>query len=125
MDKVRYPPETDPGESSKERPMAGPDYLIAHACFRCRKSFKIRPRKERSATCPHCGDVICEMGRSFRAPKGSDEEQWEKVRRLHAAGFRFFSYRSVDGPSLPSRLSDVAAFVAENPHHPLRVAAPR
>jgi hypothetical protein len=64
------------------------------------------------------------MGRSFRAPKRRDNEQWEKVRRLHQAGFRFFSYRGVSGPALPTRLADVGAFLADHPAHPLRVAAP-
>ncbi|GAB2801446.1 hypothetical protein [Dyella kyungheensis] len=105
--------------------MAGPDYLIAHACFSCRKSFKVRPRKERGATCPHCGGAILEMGRSFHAPKRRDEEQWEKVRRLYNAGFRFFSYRGMEGARLPEKLSDVPAFVSENPNHPLRIAAPK
>lgn len=62
------------------------------------------------------------MGRSFHAPKLSDKEQWEKVRRLHQAGFRFFSYRSMSGPALPTRLADVDTFIADNPSHPLRIA---
>ena len=103
--------------------MAGPDYLVAHACFGCSKSFKTRPRRDGSATCPQCGGPLHFMGRSFHAPKRSDKEQWEKVRRLHQAGFRFFSYRSVSGPALPTRLADVDAFIADNPSHPLRIAA--
>lgn len=103
--------------------MATWNYLIAHACFTCRKSFKIRPRKERAATCPHCGGVVFEMGRAFHAPKRSDREQWEKVRRLYEAGFRFYRYRSRSGPSLPSRLSEADSFIAENPEHPLRIRA--
>jgi DNA-directed RNA polymerase subunit RPC12/RpoP len=103
--------------------MAGPDYLVAHACFRCRKSFKNRPRRD--ARCPQCGGSLYIMGRSFHAPKQRDKEQWEKVRRLHQAGFRFFSYRSETGPALPSRLADVEAFIAENPSHPLRTAKTR
>lgn len=102
--------------------MAGPDYLVAHACFHCRKSFKIRPVRKASANCPHCGGLLNFMGRSFRAPKRRDLDQWKKVQRLHQAGFRFFSYRSVPGPSLPSTLADVEAFIAENPTHPMRVA---
>lgn len=103
--------------------MATWNYLIAHACFTCRKSFKIRPRKARVATCPHCGGVIFEMGRAFHAPKRSDREQWEKVRRLYDAGFRFYRYRSLSGPSLPSSLSEVDSFIAGNPEHPLRIRA--
>jgi hypothetical protein len=65
-----------------------------------------------------------EMGRSFRAPPTRDLEQWAKILALFAAGFRFFSYRSASGPSLPDRLVDVEAFIRDNPTHPLRVAAP-
>jgi hypothetical protein len=61
------------------------------------------------------------MGRSFKAPPTKDLEQWAKVRVLYDAGFRFFSYRSIDGPPLPTRLSDVEAFIRDNPNHPLRV----
>jgi hypothetical protein len=64
------------------------------------------------------------MGRSFKAPPAKDVEQWAKVRALYDAGFRFFSYRSADGPPLPAKLADVDAFVRGNPSHPLRVAGP-
>lgn len=104
--------------------MPSPKYLIAHACFDCRKSFKVAPRKEFSAVCPGCGGKIHEMGRSFKAPPAKDLEQWEKVKALFAAGFRFSSYRSTLGPPLPDRLADVAAFIRDHPEHPLRVAAP-
>ena len=63
-----------------------------------------------------------EMGRSFKAPKRSDTEQWEKVQALWDAGFRFWSYRShPEAEPLPERLREVEAFVARNPTHPLRV----
>ena len=104
--------------------MPGPKYLIAHACFDCRKSFKVVPRQDYSAVCPSCGGTIHEMGRSFKAPPVKDLEQWAKVQALFAAGFRFFSYRSTNGPLLPDRLADVEAFIRDNPAHPLRVAAP-
>ena len=65
-----------------------------------------------------------EMGRSFKAPPSRDLEQWAKVQALFAAGFRFFSYRSFSCPPLPKRLSEVAAFIRDNPRHPLRVAEP-
>ena len=62
------------------------------------------------------------MGRSFRAPKRTDQEQWNKVRLLFAYGFRFFSYRSFPkAPRLPERLRDVRAFLRANPKHPFRV----
>ena len=104
--------------------MPSPQYLIAHACFECRKSFKIAPRPNSTAVCPNCGLELHQMGRSFKAPAAKDAEQWAKVQALYSAGFRFFSYRSVDGPPLPARLADVEAFIRENPDHPLRVAAP-
>jgi hypothetical protein len=104
--------------------MPSPQYLIAHACFDCRKSFKVAPRPDSVAVCPSCGGIIYEMGRSFKAPPAKDIEQWSKVQALFAAGFRFFSYRSTSGPSLPDRLADVEAFIRDNPAHPLRVAAP-
>jgi hypothetical protein len=62
------------------------------------------------------------MGRSFKAPPAKDTEQWAKVQALYAAGFRFFGYRSAEGPPLPDRLSEVEEFVRNNPSHPLRVA---
>jgi hypothetical protein len=104
--------------------MSGPRYLIAHACFDCRKSFKVAPRPEFTATCPSCRGPLHEMGRSFKAPPAKDLEQWAKVQALYNAGFRFFSYRSTSGPPLPSKLSEVEAFIRDNPAHPLRVAAP-
>ena len=99
----------------------GAQYLIAHACFTCRKSFKIVPRDERQGVCPSCSGPIFEMGRSFKAPAKRDLEQWAKVRALYVAGFRFFSYRSSDCPPLPDKLSEVDSFIRENPRHPLRI----
>lgn len=99
---------------------ASPEYLVAHACFACRKSWKVR--KDISGGCPQCGGALHEMGRSFKAPKKSDAEQWEKVIALWSAGFRFWSYRShPDAEPLPERLREVEAFVACNPNHPLRM----
>ncbi len=100
-------------------------YLIAYACFACRRSHKRVPRAECIAVCPNCGDVSHEMGRSFKAPATSDEEQWLKVQTLFAHGYRFFSYRSYACEPLPQRLREVAAFIAEHHDHPLRVADPK
>lgn len=102
--------------------MPSPQYLIAHACFGCRKSFKVAPRPDFLATCPNCGEQLREMGRSFKAPPVKDTEQWAKVQALYDAGFRFYSYRSVVGPPLPARLSEVKEFVRHKPTHPLRIA---
>jgi DNA-directed RNA polymerase subunit RPC12/RpoP len=99
----------------------GPDYLIAHACFDCRKSWKVGA--DSGATCPQCGSALHEMGRSFKIPKKSDTEQWAKVQSLWEAGFRFWSYRShPDAEPLPDRLRDVEDFIVRNPEHPMRVA---
>ena len=62
------------------------------------------------------------MGRSFKAPSIRDTEQWAKVQALYNAGFRFSSYRSHACPPLPARLSEVEAFVRDNPEHPFRVS---
>jgi hypothetical protein len=61
------------------------------------------------------------MGRAFKAPKKSDEEQWKKVEALWQAGFRFLSntgWRDVE--PYPDRLREVAGFIAANPNHPFR-----
>jgi hypothetical protein len=102
---------------------SGASYLVAHACFDCCKSFKVAPRDE-SVVCANCGGELHQMGRSFKAPPVKDTEQWAKVRALYSAGFRFSSYRSHSCAPLPEKLSQVAAFVAEHPDHPMRVAAP-
>ena len=98
-------------------------YHVAHACFDCRKSFKLAPR-EIPVVCANCGGELHEMGRSFKAPAAKDTEQWAKVQALYNAGFRFSSYRSNPCAPLPAKLSEVATFVAEHPDHPMRVAAP-
>ena len=112
---TRLPPKP----KTQELPSNG--YLVAHACFACRKSFKLAPRDE-TPKCPNCASPLREMGRSFKAPAARDSEQWAKVEALYNAGFRFYSYRSNDCPKLPTRLSEVEAFIRENPEHPWRVA---
>lgn len=97
-------------------------YLIAHACFECRKSFK--RGSDEAAACPDCGGKLHEMGRSFRVPRREDEEQWRKVQKLFALGFRFFGHGSSESERLPRFLRDVDAFVARNQRHRLRVAVP-
>jgi hypothetical protein len=62
------------------------------------------------------------MGRSFKAPRKTDTEQWETVEALWNSGFRFYSYRSYpDAEALPKKLRDVAEFIRRNPNHPFRV----
>lgn len=119
------------GCAMKPRKVAVPQdrasgYLVAHACFDCRKSFKLptdptKPLPPR--WCTSCGRELHWMGRSFAAPKKTDVEQWKKVAALWAAGFRFHSYRShPDAERLPEKFNDVADFVRRNPHHPFRVS---
>ena len=116
---LRHGTGNRPEPRATARP-GGAAYLIAHACFDCRKSWKVTP--DRDAPCPECGHPLAEMGRSFRAPKKSDVEQWAKVRALWNNGFRFFSFRSYpDAEPLPERLRDVDDFTERNPDHPFRV----
>jgi len=96
-------------------------YLVAHACFECRKCFKLDPDGEHR--CPTCRRKLLLMGRSFRSPARDNREQWQKVQMLYAYGFRFVGYRR-GGERLPQRLRDVGEFVKRNPKHPLRVAPP-
>lgn len=104
----------------------GPEYLVAHACFKCSKSFKlsIESGKTKKNICPDCSGKIYEMGRNFKAPKKTDKKQWKKVKLLYSAGFRFFGSGMHDGPKLPEKLSDIERFIEENEKHPLRVAKP-
>ena len=103
----------------------GPVYRIAHACFGCRKSFKlatdpsISPPETRH--CPGCGEPLRWMGRSFTAPKRADVDQWTKIEILWNAGFRFHSFRHCpDAERLPETLAEVADFLRRNQEHPLR-----
>ncbi|MBW4581667.1 MAG: hypothetical protein KME42_19020 [Tildeniella nuda ZEHNDER 1965/U140] len=96
-------------------------YLGAHACFNCQKSFKLSYEKEH--ICPDCGSKIYLMGRSFKALKRSHREQWKKVQKLYALGFRFHRYGE-DYPPLPERLREVDRFVEQHPDHELQIAAP-
>ena len=102
-----------------------PVYRVAHACFGCRRSFKlatdasVHPPEVRH--CPGCGEQLRWMGRSFTAPRRTDVDQWKKVEILWSAGFRFHSYRSCpDAERLPETLAEVAEFLRRNPDHPLR-----
>jgi hypothetical protein len=104
------------------RPTPARTYLVAHACFSCRESFKLPLLEGARHPCPQCMRSLFEMGRSFKAPPLADREQWEKVQGLYALGFRFWSYGYGQLPVLPARLKDIAEFVASNPKHPSRTA---
>ena len=98
----------------------GPEYLVAHACFDCRKSWKVP--EERAGTCPQCGKSANWMGRAFKAPKNTDVDQWRKVEALWRAGFRFLpntGRREVE--PYPEQFRDIAKFIADNPTHPFRM----
>ena len=100
-------------------------YKIAHACFECRKSYKIvvdygNPSNDH--VCPQCRKPIYYMGRSFKAPSAKDAKQWMKVQKLYEAGFLFFSYGNYpEAEPLPERWQDVDDFIARNPDHPMKV----
>lgn len=96
------------------------DYLIAHACFACRKSWKMD--SDRAVACPECAGPAHWMGRSFRTPRRTDSDQWKKVELLWNAGFRFHGdRRHPDAERFPDTPGEVAAFIARNPDHPLRL----
>lgn len=100
----------------------GPICLWPHACFDCRKSWKLT--EGASAVCPECRANLHWMGRAFKVPRKSDDEQWAKVRALWAAGFRFYNgERSREGEPFPERLREVEDFIRRNPRHPLRILA--
>jgi hypothetical protein len=95
-------------------------YLVAHACFTCRKSFKVHPRDNPGPVCPECEAPLVLMGRAFSAPPARNTAQWRKLEALVQAGIHFGRYRGYDAPSPPARLADVKRFLANNPRHPLK-----
>jgi hypothetical protein len=95
-------------------------YLVAHACFHCRKSFKVASREGASPACPQCAAPMVWMGRAFAAPPSRNAAQWRKLEKLVQAGIHFGRYRGYVAPSPPSRLTDVKRFLFENPNHPLK-----
>jgi len=96
-----------------------PNYLIAHACFDCRKSFKYSIKPETSPSCPQCGELLFIMGRSFKAPRKSDQKQWLKVEKLRKAGF-LFPTNTDESAGYPEKLNEVDDFIQNNPHHKFR-----
>ena len=98
----------------------GPDYLVAHACFECRKSFKYPVDNDINPVCPQCTQPLSEMGRAFKAPKKSEVLQWKKVKKLWDAGYRF-STNSYKPAQFPQTLKEVDDFIRENPRHHCRL----
>ena len=86
---------------------------MQYACFDCHKSFK-RAVLGDSATCPHCGEEAKEMGRNFRAPKRSDEDEWEKIRILYDGGVRFWGAQSPNLGPFPDTREEALEFVRRN-----------
>ena len=88
-------------------------YLISYVCVDCRKAFK-RPYVPGNTAfkCPHCARTALNVGRKFKTPKRSDEEQWKKVELLLANGFRFNTLY-VDGEAIryPETLNEARTFV--------------
>jgi|GEM_PF-2621205 len=103
-----------------EGELKGPDRLIAHACFSCRKSFKRAHTEDETAVCPNCANPLAEMGRSFKAPRKNNVKQWKKVQLLWEAGYRFPT-NVYDAADYPTRLQDVEEFILANPKHPCRL----
>ncbi len=98
----------------------GPACLWPHACFDCRKSWKLSDAS--TAKCRECGGELHWMGRAFKVPKKGDSEQWAKVSALWSAGFRFINHtRWHDAEPFPERLREVDEFIRRNPEHPFRV----
>ncbi|MGG7565442.1 hypothetical protein ACQ5SO_04655 [Rhodovulum sp. DZ06] len=84
----------------------------AHACFACRTSWK-RPATGRER-CPRCRAPLADMGAAFKAPRRRDRAQWDKVRALWLAGFRFEANR---GP-LPATKAELPEALAGARMHP-------
>jgi DNA-directed RNA polymerase subunit RPC12/RpoP len=91
----------------------------SYVCLDCRRSVKApafakpnwrKPKEHPSAAsaprCPGCAKPMHDLGHRFKAPRKDDEKQWEKVRRLAAAGFTFHGYRR-----MPQTLAEVDAFL--------------
>jgi len=111
-------------ELSSPRPK-GPEYLVAHACFKCDKSFKrVVADEGHKHICPQCNSELYWMGRNFRSPKHTDKKQWLKVKVLYAEGFRFVGSGSPNSIPLPKKYVELAQFLKEHPNHRLRVAPP-
>lgn len=96
-------------------------YNMAFACFDCCKSFKrefvLTEGVPKELTCPNCGGTSYNFGRHFKAPKKTDEKQWQKVKFLFDNGFRFQKIRIDSGDkdtvSYPETLEQAKEFVVK------------
>ena len=115
---------TLPDPSGSKPRNKGPRYLVAHACFICRLSFKRALRNDgTSPQCPNCAGPMAEMGRGFKAPPRRNPDAWKATQLLHQAGVRFPAPGRRQATALPRRSRDVAAFIGQNPSHPYRTGA--
>jgi hypothetical protein len=96
-------------------------YLISYFCLDCRKVFKRQCVPGNTAfKCPHCSGIANNVGRKFKAPRRTNEEQWKKVELLLASGFRFNTiYEKGVAIRYPETLKDAETFVRE--HRPTTI----
>ena len=75
------------------------DITINYACLECRKTFKkhkyIQDKRgnwesvEYDVLCPQCAKAMYETGSAFKAPKLTDNKEWEKLKPLFKSGYKF------------------------------------
>jgi hypothetical protein len=78
------------------------------ACLPCRFTSKHWGARWREVNvyCPHCGELMVDLGRDFKAPRRQSVSQWRKVEMLAAAGITFDSCGCSGPGSRPKSLSD-------------------
>lgn len=97
-------------------------FLVSFACFACRKCFKKPFVPDHQYKCPQCAQEMAHMGRSFKAPRRTETQQWEKVQRLWSAGYRFHTNtRRQHVPAFPNKLHDLDKWIKKYPKHPFRL----
>ena len=66
----------------------------------------------------------CAHGPVFPRAEKREADQWEKLRRLWWAGFRFWRYSGYPlAEPYPDELRDVSAWIERNRMHPMRLEA--
>ena len=97
-------------------------FLVSFACFACRKCFKKPFVPDQQYKCPQCAQEMAHMGRSFKAPRNTETRQWEKVKQLWSAGYRYHTNtRRQHVPAFPNKLRDLDKWIKQNPKHPFRL----